>query len=319
MNHSSLPLRRGNRQRHRLLPLTLVSALALALAACSSSAPTSSGPPSSSNSSSPASSGAAVSSYARSLLPASIKSSGTLALVSDFLYPPYAMKTSSGQFEGSDYDIGSLLATVLGLKPQWTQSIGFDTLIPAVQSGRFQVAMEGIDILPARLQVVSFIRYLKSQDTVLVLKGNPSHVNPADLCGTTVANQAGDAETTITQEISKQCVANGKPAIKQESFPTVTAAILAVQAHHVEGFVDGVPSCVYTAKQTPAIGCASGVLPPKLDLFFSGIAVAKSETQLGKALTAALAVAQKDGRYAAILKRWGLSELNTPAKFYPST
>lgn len=318
MKHNySPPARRGARRGHRLL-LVLVSALALALAACSSSASTSSSPPSSSASSNLTSSSAAIS-HARSLLPANIKSSGVLTLVSDFLYPPYAMKTSSGQFAGSDYDVGSLLATILGLKPQWTQSIGFDTLIPAVESGRFEVAMEGIDILPARQQVVTFVRYLKSQDTVLVLKGNPDHINPANLCGTTVANQAGDAESTITQEISSQCVAAGKAAIKQDIFPTVTAAILAVQAHHVEGFVDGVPSCVYTAQQTPAIGCASGVLPPKLDLYYSGIAVGKSATQLGQALTAALAIAQKDGSYAAILKKWGLSELSVPAEFVPST
>ncbi len=160
---------------------------------------------------------------------------------------------------------------------------------------------------------------MKSQDTVLVLKGNPDHIDPANLCGTTLANQAGDAESTITKEISSQCVASGKPAIKEEIYPTVTAAILAVQAHHVQGFVDGVPSCVYSAQQNPALGCAPGVLPPKLDLYYSGIAVAKSATQLGQALTAALAVAQQDGSYAAILKKWGLSELSVPTKFYPST
>ncbi len=242
-----------------------------------------------------------------------------MTLVSDFLYPPYAMKTPSGQFEGIDYDIGSLLAKILGLKPQWTQSVGFGTLIPAAESHRFEVASEDISITPARNQVVSFVRYLKNQDTVLVLKGNPSHINPANLCGTTVANEAGDFEIGISNEISKQCVADGKPAIKQVVFPTASAAVIAVQAHQAEGFIEGTASCAFNVKQEPSLSCVPGVLPPGIDLSYGGIVVAKDETALGRALTAALTIAQADGSYAAILKRWGIPDAGATAKFYPST
>jgi polar amino acid transport system substrate-binding protein len=298
----------------RLVRLVVPAALVAALAACSSSS-------SSSSSAGTASAAAAVTAStasgadaaARALLPASIKSAGVLTMVSDFEYPPFAMYDSSGNFEGIDYEIGSRLAAILGLKAQWSRSVGFSTLIPAVQSGKAEVAMEDIGINSARDQIVSFVQYVSNHDTALTAQGNPQHVDPANLCGVSLADQAGDFEGGVEKTISTACVSAGKPAIKVSTFPTVPSAVLALKSGRVAGFLEGVPSCAYDAKQDPTLGCTTDLVPN--DTSYAGIAVAKSETQLGQALTAALRVAQQDGSYAAILKKWGAPAIAATPEF----
>ena len=296
----------------------MLPALGLALAACGSSSP-----PSSSSSTPAAGGGASTSAgstantaaalQARSLLPAAIKSSGVLTIVTEFEYAPYAMEDASGTRMGIDYDIGNRLAQILGLKAEWIRSIGFSTLIPAVQDGKAAAGMEAIGIKPSRLQVVSFVQYITNHDTILVTKGNPHHINPNDLCGTTLADEAGDFEGAVDRRISAQCVAHGKPAIEISVFPTLPDAVLAITAGRVEGDMEGVPSCAYTAMHDPALGCADGVVPN--DLAYAGIAVAKNETQLGEALTAALKIAHQDGSYMAILEKWGVPAITAPPAF----
>jgi len=311
-----------SRTKRRLVRLAVPAAVVAALAACSSSSPQSSstqgaqGTASASGSaaaSGTASAGSAAETQARALLPSSIKSSGVLTLVSDFEYPPFAMSDASGNFEGIDYDIGSRLAAILGLKAQWTRSIGFSTLIPAVQSGKAEVAMEDIGINSAREQVVSFVRYVSNHDTALTAQGNPDHVNPANLCGVTLADQAGDFEGGVEKQISAACTAAGKPSIKVSTFPTVPSMVLATKSGRVAGFLEGVPSCAYDAKQDPTLGCTSNVVPN--DTSYAGIAVSKSESQLGEALAAALKIAQQDGSYAAILKKWGATAIAATPEF----
>jgi polar amino acid transport system substrate-binding protein len=311
-NHPSLPRRKSAR---RLARLAVPAALVAALAACSSSSSSSSAAasPGSAGAASGPAAAAGVNAAARALLPASIKSAGVLTMVSDFEYPPFAMYDTSGSYQGIDYEIGSRLAAILGLKPQWSRSVGFSTLIPAVQSGKAEVSMEDIGINDPRLQIVSFVRYVSNHDTALAQKGNPKHIDPANLCGVTLADQAGDFEGGVEKQISAQCVAAGKPAIKISTFPTVPAAVLALKSGRVDGFLEGVPSCAYTVMQDPTLACTQGVVPN--DSSFAGIAVSKDETQLGQALAAALKVAQQDGSYTAILKKWGASAISATPDF----
>ncbi len=300
----------------------IIPVLAILLAACGSSSP--SGSAESSSESAESSSESAQSATdsgstvpadveaARALLPESVKSDGILTIAGEFEYPPFEMRDADGNFTGIDYDIGNLMADVLGLEPEWLV-MGFTALIPAVESGKAEFSMEGINITDERLKIVSFVKYMSNTNTVLVLKGNPKSIDATDLCGTKLAAQAGTIELDIMSAISDQCVKDGKEPINQVPLQTTPAVILALQAGQVDGFVESLPSCAYHSAQSPEFECTTTSVPNTLN--YVGAVVAKDNVGLGEAMTAALKVAQNDGRYLEVLKKYGVEATAVDPEF----
>lgn len=265
----------------------------------------------------------AVNEEARALLPDSIRDRGTLELVSDFAYPPFA-HFDGDDFAGLDYEVGSAIAEALGLTPNWTQSIGFSTLIPAVESGRADAALESIGINADRLEVVSMVQYIAVTDFMVVAAGNPKNIDVSDICGTHLATQTGSFEAVALEELSQDCVAAGREPIEQSFFPDNKQALLAVANGRLDGLSEGQPSAEWDAEASEGtLEVLDGPImnvegtEPYLSIS-AGIAVANTEDgqALGEAITLALAGLQEDGTFAKILGNWGVADAALPAKFF---
>jgi len=264
-----------------------------------------------------------VNEEARALLPDSVRDRGTLELVSDFAYPPFA-HFDGDDFAGLDYEVGTAIAEALGLTPNWTQSIGFSTLIPAVESGRADVAMESIGINAERLEVVSMVQYIAVTDYMVVAAGNPNNVDVSDICGTHLATQTGSFEAVALEKLSEDCVAAGREPIEQSFFPDNKQALLAVANGRLDGLSEGQPSAEWDAEASEGtLEVLDGPImnvdgsEPYLSIS-AGIAVANTEDgqALGEAITLALAGLQDDGTFAKILGNWGVADAALPAKFF---
>ena len=138
--------------RSRFVVPALVAVAALALTGCVDNTPTSS--------TSPSSSSAAVTkdAAAAALLPANIKSSGTIQVGVDATYPPNEYKDANGSPTGWSVDLTNALGKVLGLKVDFNIET-FDNILPKLKGGNLDMGMSSFTDTLEREKQVDFVNY----------------------------------------------------------------------------------------------------------------------------------------------------------------
>jgi polar amino acid transport system substrate-binding protein len=301
-------------RRRRGALLAVTAAACAALAACNSSgtSPNSTG----SAGQSTAGTGGGSAPF-NSMLPEKIRSSGVLRDVSAFDYPPYDLTSASGALEGGEVDMLNAAAPLLGVKMSYSRLTEFSALIPAVTNGRVDMAGESIGITADRLKQVSFVEYGSIGEGLMVKKGNPSGLSTSDVCGHSVAVEAGAVEVTFYGDVSNKCTDAGKPKVTVDVYATEPAQVLAVESGHDDAVGVGSTTTATIAKSSKGALVDLPGLVAGGDLAI-GFVVAKSDPQLGQALTSAIKKLQESGTLDAINKKWKLAtKLNVA--FHPGT
>ncbi len=155
---------------------------------------------------SPASTTAAtVDSAAVALLPASLKG-GTLKVAADASYAPDEFIAPNGKTViGMDADLAKAIGTVLGVKVT-VSNVTFDAIIPAIQNGRYDLGMSSFTDNTDREKQVNFVTYFSAGTSFYVkANGGPDIQTLADLCGHTVAVEAGTTEESDAKAQAKKC------------------------------------------------------------------------------------------------------------------
>jgi polar amino acid transport system substrate-binding protein len=299
--------------------LAAVSLLsAAAIAACGSSSSSSSSASSSASSASsstssstpaaPASSSGANPAVA-ALVPAAIKSKGTLTVAADASYAPDEFIGPDGHtVVGMDADLSKALAAEMGLKANVVNAT-FATIIPGLAAGRYDMGASSFSDTLAREKTVNFVDYAHVGESFYTKStGGVSIGSIADICGKTVSVESGTTEEADAKTQSGKCTKAGKPAVNVLVFNTQTEANLAVSSGRAQlGFAD-TPVADYQVKQSSGefkiVGAPYATGP-------YGLAIPKGG--LDKAVLAALQELVKNGQYAAILAKWGLSGIAIPA------
>ena len=150
--------------------LTLILALALtaSLAACgSSNAPASSGS---------GSAGSAAGSGDASLTTAV---DGVLSMATEATFPPYEYYDGD-TIVGIDVEIAQAIADKLGLKLEVTD-IAFDSIIPGVQTGKYDIGLAGMTVTDERLEQVNFTDSYATGIQVVIVGPNSSITSVDDL------------------------------------------------------------------------------------------------------------------------------------------
>jgi polar amino acid transport system substrate-binding protein len=271
---------------------------ALALTACGSS-------DDSSSSSTPApvsTSGANAAVVAK--VPAAIKSKGTLIVASDATYPPMESVASDGKtVEGMDADLAQALAGVMGLKAKVSNQT-FDSIIPGLAAKKFDLGMSSFTDTKEREQTVDFVTYFTAGTSFYVkAQGGPTINTLADLCGQKVAVEKGTTQADDANAQSKKCTAAGKKGVNVAVFPDQNGANLALSSGRANvGMADSPVAALQAKKsngQFKVVGQTYGTAP-------YGIAIPK-ESGLSPAVLAAMKTIIADGKYKAILAKWGVS------------
>jgi polar amino acid transport system substrate-binding protein len=92
-------------------------------------------------------------------VPAAIKTKGTLNIALDATYAPDEMIAPDGStIIGMDADFAYAITQVLGLKAHLINAT-FDTIIPGLQSGKYDVGDSSFTDTLARQKVVDFVDY----------------------------------------------------------------------------------------------------------------------------------------------------------------
>ncbi|MFD0541169.1 ABC transporter substrate-binding protein [Actinomadura luteofluorescens] len=285
----------GSLRRRAVAASALVLTGALALSACGDS--------NDSGDSGSAASNTSVDSKLAAMVPAAIKSDGKISIGTDASYPPNeSVDPASQKIVGWDVDLFNAVAAKLGLKTQYSNA-GFDTIIPGVQSGKYEAGVSSFTDTKEREQAVDFITYYSAGTSWAVLKGNPKGVNPDDACGKSIGVQQGTVQVDDLTARSKKCTDAGKLAIKS----VVRKQQTEVNNDLVAGKVDGM------AADSPIVGDAVKKTGGKLEIIGQtydtapyGYAVGKNSGQLKEAIQGALKALIADGTYKKILTDAGV-------------
>jgi len=134
--------------------------------------------------------------------------SNTIIVGTSADFKPFEYRAANGSIIGFDIDLITRILTDEGYNVT-VQDIGFDSLIPSLQTGKIDVIAAGMSINEERKQQVDFSNpYYDANQTALVKIGsgvNITHVD--DLANYTLGAQTG---TTGWQWINDTFVATGK-------------------------------------------------------------------------------------------------------------
>jgi polar amino acid transport system substrate-binding protein len=236
-------------------------------------------------------------------VPAAIKSKGTLTVAADASYAPNEFIGPDGHtVVGMDADLTKALAAVMGLKANLVNAT-FDTIIPGLGSGKYDMGASSFTDTKAREKVVDFVDYFLAGTSFFTkAQGGTSVSGLADLCGKSVSVESGTTEQTDAQGQSAKCTKAGKAKVSVLVYPTQTAANLALSSGRAQLSMADSPVAAYQVKQSNGqfviTGQTYGTAP-------YGLAVPK-KSGLTKPVLAALEAVMKDGTYASILSKWGI-------------
>jgi polar amino acid transport system substrate-binding protein len=221
----------------------------------------------------------------------------------DATYAPDEMVASDGTTViGMDADLANAIGQVLGLKVTLTNAT-FDTIIPAIESGKFNLGASSFTDTKARQKQVDFVVYFQAGEGFYVKAGSSYKPNGLSaLCGHTVAVETGTTEQSDAQAENKKCTHAHKHGVKVLSFADQNSANLAVSSGRAQvGFADSQVAGYIVATshgQFKNSGKAFEVAP-------YGLAVPKG-SGLAKPVKAAVAELLKNGIYKKILVKWGV-------------
>ncbi len=236
------------------------------------------------------------------LVPASIKSKGTLTVAADATYAPDEFIGPDGHtVVGMDADLTKALGAVMGLKVNVVNAT-FDSIIPGLAAGKYDLGASSFTDTKAREKVVNFVDYANVGESFYTkASGGTSIATIADICGKTVSVEKGTTEQADAATQSGKCKKAGKPGVTELVFPDQNGANLAVSSGKAQlGFAD-TPVASYQVKksggQFKLVGAAYAPAP-------YGLAIPKGP--LDNAVLAAMKVLVANGTYGKIFSKWGL-------------
>jgi len=207
----------------------------------------------------------------------------------------YEDKAHPGTYIGFEMEIAQGVARALGVKARLVVR-AWDTLIPELQRGSFDMAMNGIEDTPERARLVQFSEpyYVYSQQ-LTVRREDASTSGLTSMAGKKVATLSGSAAEDILR---------GIPGIIVVVEPEITYSYQALS----DGKVDAV------LLDTP-IAAAYGATNPKLknvgESMGEGryvIAFRQEDRSLQAAVDRALAGMRRDGTLKGIYEKYGIMD-----------
>lgn len=239
-------------------------------------------------------------------LPAAVKESGVLTLATDPTDPPLEFYEEGNELIGAEIDLANAIGQVLGVEIEFVPA-KFDTIIPGIESGRYDGAVSGFADRPDRQKVVDFVDYFRTARGFLVQTGtNADIVDVADLCGKTVAVAAGTTMVDAMVELTEECKADGEPVPESQTFPDVSQSVLAVQSGRADVTVLPKHAALWIAEQ--AEGELDVVGDPQEGNDINGIALEK-DAGLTEPIQGAIQQLMDNGIFLEIFSKWGLGDV----------
>jgi polar amino acid transport system substrate-binding protein len=215
---------------------------------------------------------------------------GTLVVGVDVPYPPFEQGRPP-DYEGFEIDLMNEIASRLGLETEYKDT-PFDTIFRDLAQGKFDAAIAGSTIKPAREKVVDFgDPWFLTEQSLLVQEGSDIQTID-DLDGKTVGVQKATTGEDYVQ-------ANANPG-DLRSYPEIDDAFNALVAGQVDAVVFDLSGTEQAVKTLDGLEVAESYNTGE----YLAPAYAEDNDALREAANAAFAKMKDDGTLAAAYQEW---------------
>jgi ABC-type amino acid transport substrate-binding protein len=232
---------------------------------------------------------------------------GELSIGSELGFEPMNfINSETSEPDGFEIEFARALANELCIDVRFVPTL-FDDLLDDLNGVAFDVIISGMTVsgdsaeVTGRNEAADFVPYIQVGSAILVRSGNPHGVEELeeDLCGLTVAVQAGTIQLERLREENDTCSDEMDILV----FQTHEATMLDLTVSGSEASMTDFPVAFLAAKDSNG---RLVLVEGQVDQEDYGIGVRKSSEQLKSALTRARDNLFCNGKYIGILTNWNL-------------
>ncbi len=217
---------------------------------------------------------------------------GSLVMATNAEVPPYEYHDGD-QIVGIDVEIAQAIAAEMGMELE-IEDIAFDSVIPAVTSGKADFGAAGMTVTPERQQNVDFSKTYATAAQVIIVKNDSAIAGPADLEGKTIGVQLGTTGDLFVSD--EENVAGATVERYNKGFE----AIQALNQNKVDAVViDGEPAKVFVSQND-----GIKILDEALTSEEYAICVKKGNTDLLDNINTAITNLEESGKLEEIILKY---------------
>lgn len=162
----------------------------------------------------------------------------TYIVASDISWPPFEWVDEQGNYVGFDLDVMREIAKLQNYKIKIVD-VAFDSIIPGVIAGKYDIGASGFTITEKREEVVDFSKpYWNSDQAVLIHKDSGLNIITALSGGRTVGAQRG---TTGATWIKENLIEKGVN-VKLKLYETYPLAVLDLVNKNIDAVIQDEPA-----------------------------------------------------------------------------
>ena len=217
-----------------------------------------------------------------------------LTMATNAEFPPYEY-VEEGKIVGIDAEIAALIADKLGMELQIVD-VAFDSIIPGVQSGKYDMGMAGLTVNDERLEKVNFSTSYAKGVQVVIIPENSDIKSLDDISGKKIGVQTSTTgDIYATDDFGEEAITrydNGAVAVQ---------ALLAGKVDCV--IIDNEP-----AKSYVAANAGLKILETEYAVEDYAICFNKEDTELQEKVDAALKELIADGSVQRVVDKYITAE-----------
>ena len=214
----------------------------------------------------------------------------TLTMATNAEFPPYEYYEGD-KVVGIDAEVAALIAEKLGMELQIVD-IAFDSIIPGVQGGKYDMGMAGLTVTDERLEKVNFSSSYATGVQSVIVKENGAIQSLDDITGKMIGVQ-----TTTTGDIYASDEYGEDFVTKYDNGAAAVQALIAGKVDCV--IIDNEPAKSYVAANE-----GLKILDTSYAVEDYAICFAKDNTELKDKVDAALKELIKDGKVQQIVDKY---------------
>jgi len=225
------------------------------------------------------------------------KVSDKLIMGTNAEFPPYEfhqMGPNGSEIVGIDVEIAQAIARELNRELE-IEDIAFDSILPALQSGKVNIGMAGMTVTEDRLRNVNFSTPYAQASQMIIVREGSEITTPDDLVGKTIGVQLGTTGDIYSEDIEDVTIERYNKGFE------------AVQAL-VQGKIDAVIIDSEPAKAFVAAAEGIVVLEEAFTEEEYAIAVAKGDEELLAEINAILVKLTESGEIQEIVDKYITAE-----------
>ena len=216
----------------------------------------------------------------------------TIKFAAETTYPPFEY-ADGNMYKGFDVDLANAIAKEMGKKSEFV-SLGFDALIPALQSGQIDAIASGMVITKEREEKINFSDPYYEVNLIMIVKNDNDAVHgESDISGKRVAAQIGTTGAFLATE---------KPGTTVKEFDTIPNMLQDLENGSVDIVMLDEPIAKYYIQKGNMTNLK--IVPVGLQGHKLGIGVAKNNPELLKGINEALKKLKANGEYYKLVQKW---------------